>query len=393
MARAARILVVGEALPFQAELLEHREIETRWAKSAPQAAALLRTCKVDACIVTPDFDDREVVWLIKRSLGQAPCLVLVDHARERASWPPDVATAVVPVDEVQSIVMLLAQYTGLRLARYPRADIVAAVMVNLHGRTFERTTRDLSLSGVAISDFPAAALGARANLTLVLQGKSVVLRARLVRWLDTPTQQVAGLNFIDMPEGARAIIHQAVQDSLSKLPLQWEIDELFGDLELSELDGSHALRTHDVGRSPLPAFVPRTADLEIPMVRALLEGQTSPEDAPAWLASLVEDLTGVEAAAARQQPAPPWAMSALKLRINLARVRDRFADRAPPSALIDDAYRMFERLRRETEGETGAILEQVRRLRASLLRDMVMLPKTEDVEADEDLEEHRDKAV
>jgi len=392
MARAARILVVGESLPFKAELKEHREIETRWVRTAPEVASWLRKAKVDACIVTPDFDDREVIWLIRKSLGQAPCLVLVDHARERASWPPDIATAVIPVEEVQSIVMLLAQYTGLRLARYPRADIAAPVMISIHGRTFDRTSRDLSLSGIAINDFPKAPIGVRADLTLMLSGKSLHLRARLVRWLDGPAQTVAGLNFIDMPEGPRAIVHTAVQEALQKLPLQWEIDELFGDLALEEQGGCRALRTADVASSPLPAFLPRTADLEIPLVRALLEGEAQSAEVPAWLNALVSDLTGVEAAAARDRPAPPWAMSALKLRINLARVRDRFADRPPPSALIDDAYRMFERLRKETEGEKGAILAQVRRIRTALLRDMVALPRTEDVEPSSALDAPQDKA-
>lgn len=380
MGRAARILVVGQALPFKDELLEHREIETRWAASPAAVAQSLRRSKVDACVVAPDFHDHEVVWLIKQSLGHAPCLVLVEDPKERSEWPADAATAVVPVAEVESLVLLLAQHTGLRLARYPRADLEVPVLVDLHGRVFERTTKDLSLSGVAISDFPKAALGLRADLVIRLEGKSVHLRGKLVRWFEEDGVKVAGLNFIDLSEGARTLVNEAVQKALTQLPMQWEIDGLFGDLALDLASGNRALRTQDVARSPLPAFVPRTADMEIPMVQALLEGSASPADAPPWLAVLAGDLTGVEAAAARGRPAPPWALAALKLRINLARVRHKFPDRPPPSALIDDAYRMFERLRRETEHETGAILAQVRKIRAALLRDMVMVPRTDDVE-------------
>jgi len=372
--------VVGQELPFRDELLEHREIETRWATTAAEVAQSLRKSKVDACVVAPDFREKDVVWLVKQSLGQAPCLVLVTDPRERADWPCDLATAVVPVAEVDSVVMLLAQHTGLRLARYPRADMQVPVLVDLHGRVYERTTRDLSLSGVGITDFPKAPVGARADLVIRLEGTSVHLRGRLIRWIDDEDGHAAGLNFLDMSEGARTIVQAAVQKALSKLPLQWEIDGLFGDLALDAVSGSRALRTQDVARSPLPAFVPRTADMEIPMVQALLDGDAGPGDAPPWLVDLVHHLTGVEAAAARGRPAPPWALAVLKIRINLARVRDKFPDRPPPSALIDDAYRMFERLRRETEHETGAILAQVRRIRAALLRDMVMVPRTDDVE-------------
>ncbi|MCB9652077.1 MAG: PilZ domain-containing protein [Deltaproteobacteria bacterium] len=378
MARAARILVVGQSLPFRGELLEHREIETRWATNTREVASQLRRSKVDACIVSPDFDDREVVWLIKRSLDRAPCLVLVDDPKDRAKWPPDTATAVVPVGEVESVVLLLAQHTGLRLARYPRADIVAPVMVDLHGRVYERVTKNLSLSGVAICDFPKAPIGARVDLVMTLGGRAVNLRAKVIRSFDEDGDTCAGLTFIDVPEGARELIHAEVQASLQQLPQQWEIDELFGDLVLDDDDGAQALRTFDVARSPLPAFVPRTRDLEIPAVCAVLDGAA--RQVPPWLAQLAEGLTGVEIAAARGQPAPPWAMDVLKLRINLARVRHTFPGRPPPSALIDDAYRMFERLHRETAHETGSILAQVRRIRTDLLRSMVMTPKTADME-------------
>lgn len=379
MGRAARILILGRELPFREELLEHREIDTHWARSTSEVAHALRKAQVDACIVAPDFRDREAIWLIHRSLQSAPCLVLVEDPKERNAWAPDEATAVIPVAEIDSIVMLLAQYTGLRLARYPRADIKVPVLVDLHGRVYERTTRDLSLSGVAIADFPKAPVGVRAELLIRLEAQTVRLRGRLIRWIDEEEGRAAGLSFIDMPEGARAVVQEAVQKSLSKLPLQWEMDGLFGDLDLEASSGGQALRTQDLASSPVPAFVPRTADMEIPIVQGLVEGTLPADAAPQWLVSLVSDLTGVEGAAARGRPAPPWALAVLKLRINLARVRDKFPDRPPPSALIDDAYRMFERLRRETEGETGAILSQVRRIRTDLLRQMVRVPRTDDI--------------
>ena len=50
MARAARILVVGQSLPFRGELLEHREIEIRWATDTREVASQLRRSKVDARI-------------------------------------------------------------------------------------------------------------------------------------------------------------------------------------------------------------------------------------------------------------------------------------------------------------------------------------------------------
>jgi hypothetical protein len=214
---------------------------------------------------------------------------------------------------------------------------------------------------VAIADFPKAPLGARVDLVMTLEGRAVSTRAKLIRVFEEDGLTGAGLCFIDLSEGARAVIQQAVSGALKQAPLQWEIDELFGDLCLDEATGSQALSTRDVARSPLPAFVPRTRDLELPTVCAVLEGNA--QEAPPWLGELTAGLTGVEAAAARGQPAPPWASDVLKLRINLARVRHKFPGRPPPSALIDDAYRMFERLRRETAHETGGMLAQVRRIR------------------------------
>ena len=129
MSRAARILVLGKSFPFRRELIEHREIETRWAQTARDVACHLRESRVNAAVISPGYRDVDVIWLLRQTLGRAPCIVLVADEYERSRWRGEPSDVVVLIEEVDSFALLLAHHTGLRLARYPRADVCMPVRV------------------------------------------------------------------------------------------------------------------------------------------------------------------------------------------------------------------------------------------------------------------------
>lgn len=363
MSKAATILVLGDPGPFRKELLIHKEIEVIWASSPEDAAQILADTTIDACIVAPEFRDR--VDVLKTDLIHVPCIALQPTNRE--AQRPDFAS-VVEVEKVDSLVALLSEHTGLQFARYPRADVLAPVTLQHNGRVHHLDSIDLSLSGIAIAAFPPAQVGTRFELILDVGERSLHLTARVVRWFEHQGQRAAGLTFVDVTESQREVIGAAV-----KKVLQWggddrlSADTLFGDLGLENLE-PQALRTLDVANK-VPAFVLRTQDLEIPRLCQLLDGEEIL--APDWLGELAEDLTAVEAAAARGRPCPAWAHRVLRLRLHLAHAKSTTRKDKIPSSLLDEAYRVFESLRDEGVGQSGSMVAQIGRIRAALLRNIV----------------------
>lgn len=364
MSKAATILVLGDPGPFRKELLVHKEIDVIWAESPEHAADVLGCATVDACIVAPEFHER--IAVLARELVHVPCIALqpLNRDTDRPDFP-----SVVEVEKVDSLVALLSEHTGLQFARYPRADVLVPVRFEHNGRTYHLDSIDLSLSGIAISNFPPAQVGTRVELVLDLAPHELHLTARVVRWFEHEGLRSAGLTFIDVAESQRQIIADAVKEVL-----QWTGDErltadaLFGDLGL-ETVAPPALRTVDVSNATIPAFVLRTQDLEIPRLCQLLDGEDIV--APVWLSELAAEITAVEASAARGRPCPAWAHRVLRLRLHLAYAKNTTRKDKIPSSLLDEAYRMFESLKDEAIGQSGSMKAQLGRIRAGLLRSIV----------------------
>lgn len=371
MSRAARILVLGTSFPFRRELVEHREIDTRWAQTAREVARHLRESRVDAAVISPGYDDQDVIWLLRQTLRKAPCIVLVADEHERSRWRGEPSDVVVSVEEVDSLALLLAHHTGLRLARYPRADVCLPVRALVEDEELRLQTLDLSLSGVAIIGFPDVPEGTMADLALEMDGREYFVQGHLVRWFDHEGQRAAGLSFIDLAETPRRAIDAKVKELLSHLPDQEQVQELFGDLALFETKNLRELGTSDFA-SALQSFQPATRDLDLPALRAALEGTAK---VPAWLATFARELTPIERSAALGEECPGWCYDVLKTRLNLARSRAQSPNRTPPSVLLDEGYRLFTRLKRETATQKGLLLGQMRRIRAALLRDLTFSPR------------------
>ncbi len=375
MARAARILILGNHIPFKKELGEHREIEKRFANSAAEAAMQLRPSRVDACVVCEDFTDQDVIWLLRQTMPRAPIIVFVSRPEECSSWPSDLVDAVYTESQVDSLVVLLAKHTGLRLARHPRADVETPIQLCVQNQIIDARSIDMSLSGTGVigctTEVP---LGTEIEVVMNLSGERHHAVAQVIRWFDHVEGRAAGLQFRSLHEGARAAITRAVNESLGNIPEQWEIDELFGGLGLeSEPSYNMALRTMDVQSSPKPEFIPSTCDLELPLLREVLTGNR--RDAPDWMVAFADKLTPLESKAVREEGAPDWVYNVIKVRLNLARARSQHPKASPPSVLLDEGYRVFTHLSHKAAEESGPIQNQIQDIRAAILRDLTANPR------------------
>lgn len=377
---AATILVVGDPGPFRRELLLHREIEVLWAGTVDEALAMARNARLDGCIISPEFTSdgpsREHLRPLMRALVPSPVIVLVASDAGSPGFGGDHPPHVVEVGEVESLVRLLAERTGLRFARFPRADLILPASVVMAGRHFSLQTINISVCGVAVRGFPPAPVGARAHLILEVEGKALHLSCRVVRWFDHQGVRSAGLTFVDLGEAQRTVIGRAVEKELRWIPGQrLDAETLFGDLGLDDGGGARPLRTVDVGKEPFSEYVPLAGELELDDLCRLIAGEPASSDVPLWMIDLASELTEVEAVAARGAPAPEWAKDALRLRVALARTRGSSWERKVPSVLRDDAYRLFERLKTEAAGQPGAVMAQIGKIRAALLREIVSVAR------------------
>lgn len=368
MTKAATILVLGDPGPFRKELLVHKEIEVIWACDVEAARKIFETIDIDACIVSPDLSTE--VNALKDELKHIPCIALQPPG---ATGPRPDFESLVEIDEVDSLVSLLGEHTGIQFARYPRADVSAPVSVRQGGRIHNLQSIDLSLSGIGIANFPPAQVGTRVDLVVELADRSLNVPARVVRWFEHDGGRAAGLIFTSLSDAQKDVIGAAVKSVLQWEPAQrLSAEALFGDLGLEEAAPA-ALQTMDVAGPSVPAFVLKTQDLELPLLTQILDGDAY--DAPDWLLKVATELTALEASAVRGRACPAWVHRALRLRLHFAQSSRVPEGQKIPSALLDEAYRTFESLKEEMDGASATTVAQIAKIRADLLRNIVSARK------------------
>ncbi len=356
MRKAATILVLGDPGALRDELLLRPEVDVVWASSFEDALELLAIYPVDACVLTPPFEAAPGHGRFRAASAGTPCLVHRPRFRRQGSpWPEDVETAL----------GFLARHTGLAFARYPRVPLRLPVTAGLHGQTYELETRNLSVSGVAIADFPDAPSGTRAELCIELASGPLYVLARLTRRIRTGHAVRAGLSFTDLGEGPRARI---VDEVAAALPPWRDHARLFGELEVPVPASRPIERTE--ADLPWELGLADTVDLACPAPRPISDTQGLGPPDPTWFSQLSEDLSASERLAAFGGDAPAWAHRVLQLRIAIARARS--SETGPlPAVLLDETYRLFAGLEAEVQSAPAQVREEVSSIRASLLRDVL----------------------
>lgn len=358
MRRAATVLVLGDPGPVRDELMLRPEIDVIWAAAFEDALQLLDVYRVEACIVSPEFEHLEGYDGFRRASRDLPVLVCRPSSATEDDPPGPEA--------IEDVLAFLARYTGLVFARYPRARIGVPVEMRAHGERHELESANLSVSGLAVRPFPDLAPGTRVELCIDLPEQPLYVLGRVVRVHAEGSERTGGVSFTDLGEGPRAVLARTVE---AALPGDEREGRLFGELEVP--------KPRAVGRladdAPSPSLgAPRGRDpaLELPPIRELRSHEVTGNLVPAWFEHLSEDLSEAERVAAVGGDAPDWAHRVLRLRISLARARADTDGELPP-ALLDEAYRTFAGLERLTEGATLEMQRQVSSIRASLLRDVL----------------------
>lgn len=293
MGTAATVAVLGDLGPFQAELERHKEIELLVAHTVEELTHHLSGDLVDVCVIGPSYAG-EVEALLPADL---PVVVLAASEEQAALVPMGPGhRRVLATDHADSLVRVLEQHTGIKMAKEPRIDLRVAAAIAIDGNRFLRETTDLSKSGVGIGRFPEAIVGRQVELVIDLPNGPCWLHAEVVRRFSRQGEPVTGLVFKDLDDAS--------------------LDQLAEVIE-GRLQGTASIR-------PIPA-----QDLE--QLRAVLSSKSTIE-APRWMVDLANELTPLEIAAAQGAEAPEWAERGLPLWLTAARCRFEHRSHATKTA-------------------------------------------------------------
>jgi hypothetical protein len=313
--------------------------------------------------------------LLTVSSKSLPCVMLVDPAT--SSIEPSIAwraSAVIPVRQIESVLALVGFHTGLQFAKDARASICATVRAVINNEHHRLETTNLSVSGVALRDFPHVAAGTPVKLELDLPFGTVSARAKVVRLGKEGRYNVAGLVFTELALPDRERIVKLVEGARRDAPAaHGKIEELFADIEVED-DHSSALCTEDIHRSQDLAEAGHLLDVhhELEALDRWAATDLWDRGVPDWLQAIGEDLTQIERVGmVRGSTVPEWVRPAIGMRICLARARHASKDGRLPSVLSTEGYAAFVRLADAATGCDADLVAQIAKIRSSLLRDLL----------------------
>lgn len=394
MEKQTAILVLGDPGPVRQELRARGDVETLWVAQPSDVLAVLREGRPAVCLVSAELapEDVQATLELLAAHGRVPAILLVDPYA--GSIDPRLAAraaAIVPHHRADSILALVSLHTGLSFSREPRADIEALVRVYLDEEEYVLESSSLSVSCVTIRNFPRVREGTMVYVELELSGVTVIAEARVIGFTEEKGLPVASLSFVRINRAQRERIMRVVESvrraSVKRVP---PVHELFEDLT-ADVGAVEALRTSDIVPQELRESIDLCADHEVDQLRAWMDAGDRPSEAPGWMTRVTQEMTAIERLAVRGGEVPAWVFPALKMRLCLARARfasspdsgDLILPDAPkiPSVVADEAYRMFVRLGADQAHAADALVAQISRIRAALLRDLLAAgPKTKGAE-------------
>ncbi|MEE2901381.1 MAG: PilZ domain-containing protein [Myxococcota bacterium] len=231
------VLIIGDAGPSRAALLQRPDIEAFWTTSMVGALGILREQSPKVCIVHPESIEKgfeNFVGACKREDGP-PCIVLLSAAKwsTQGHWLSAGASEVVQVELSQTLLNLLGEYTDLKFAKEERANLELPVDVAFNGQTTRQYTNDLSASGMSLRHMTAS-VGDLFHLHLRIEGEEMELWGRVVRSWKVSNESRVGLRFVGITSAQAAKIRLFVreQNEVSRPP-SISLSNLFDGVELS----------------------------------------------------------------------------------------------------------------------------------------------------------------
>lgn len=285
-----------------------------------------------------------------------PTVILLERGAERRDrYLTQGATVLVHHGVEDQILGAVSELTGPSFRQSPRVPFSTVVDVALGGEHSLRETVDLSTSGVTIRGLDHAKVGMSVSLNFLMTEPPLSLGGVVSRVLTENGETLAGLWFHEMTADVRGALQRLVELELHRMPVLPDpvglTDESAGTFSLDliqQLDNDasatqayvHMLRDHDRKTKHRPRL-------------------------PRWLERIAARLTPIERAAVGDQPAPPFALGAVEMRIRLHRTR--IDNEASREAECIAALDFCQALVAEADGESEDTLLQVTEIRSALL--------------------------
>jgi PilZ domain-containing protein len=366
-----KLLVLGDPGPVRHDLLPRGDLEVFWVSSVADALTIVRSSPPLLCLVSLEIGVEEAIYFLECTCERryVPSVLIVDPNQEVAPGLIARSSAIVSIDCPESILAVVAFHTGLAFARDKRSRIEAPVRVFIDRDEYVLEASNISVSGIAIRNFPHMEIGRIVALEIELPTGTVPADARVVRFGSDPLSEIAGLTFVRITPFHREKIRRVVEGE--EEPASMRASDLFGDITV-DVGEAHALRTIDIRHTSDLQASELDPEPELGLLRAYVATGSWHDEPPGWLIGFAGQITGVEIAVLLDLPSPEWAVKALSIRMCLERLRTGPHQAKVPSVLADEAYRIFEHLKNASaRGADPTLVADVAKIRAGVLRSLL----------------------
>lgn len=289
-----RILVACDAGAAGRELLTRHDVELGWALTVEEAAAWTRVSRPEVVLT------REELATQILELSRAPVVVLLepDGWARRNQYFEAGATALVQATNRQRILEAISHLTGTSFASHARIPYSDVVEVRYGDDSFLCQTADLSMTGMAVHGLENLPIGARIDVSFVMNEPVVHVQGVVVRYGRRQGEPIAGISFSDVDFERAAEIEAIIDRERTSLP---DIPEPTG------------LTTDLAGTFTLDLVTEGGARDRLAQALADDDGTRLPR----WLERLASTLTDAERRALLDRR-PTFASTALDARIRIA---------------------------------------------------------------------------
>jgi len=217
-----KILVVEDDAPsleLMCEVLQSVDVQVRPIANSEEAAALVKRERFDGIFMDlqmPRMHGFELASRIRESPWNKSTPIIVVTGREERTTMQEAfkvgATFFLqkPVDR-QRVLRLFRTASGViaeNRRRYVRVPLTTGVACQVHGRTIQATSRNISQGGI-LFESAELCLGDQVKLSFRLPGRGVAINATGVV-VRVDERQRAGVQFVQMNDAGRDAIRELV---------------------------------------------------------------------------------------------------------------------------------------------------------------------------------------